>query len=159
MAAARVVARLLDLRSALLLNSSLPSLSDGRHDVTGRPQAEGLRLRERPRRRLVPRPDGLERGRGAPVGGACEALLLTPKARIVAPLVVWRRGADDFLLLTEPGAGERLARELLRARFAAKCSIGPRSTSSVVLGAIGARVDSTRPRWFDATTTGYRRWS
>ena len=45
-----------------------------------------------------------------PVGGSCEALLLTPKARIIAPLVVWRRAEDDFLLLTEPGAGERLAR-------------------------------------------------
>ena len=42
---------------------------------------------------------------GLPPGGSCEALLLTPKARIVAPLVVWRRGEDDFLLLTEPGSG------------------------------------------------------
>ena len=57
------------------------------------------------------------------LGRSCEALLLTPKARVVAPLVVWRRAADDFLLLTEPEAGERVARELLRARFAAKCRI------------------------------------
>ena len=57
------------------------------------------------------------------VGESCEALLLTPKARVVATMVVWRRGEDDFLLLTEPEAGERLARELLRARFAAKCEI------------------------------------
>ncbi len=57
------------------------------------------------------------------VGGSCEALLLTPKARVIATLVVWRRGADDFLLLTEPGAAERIARELLRSRFAAKCEI------------------------------------
>ena len=35
-------------------------------------------------------------------GEACEALLLTPKARVIAPLTVWRRGAEDFLLLTEP---------------------------------------------------------
>ena len=71
-----------------------------------------------------------------PVGGSCEALLLTPKARIIAPLVVCRRGEDDFLLVTEPGAGERLARELLRARFAAKCSIEPEQHRSVlVLGA------------------------
>src|SRR5262245_60215479 len=38
-------------------------------------------------------------------GEACEALLLTPKARVVAPMVVLRRGADDYLLLTEPGLG------------------------------------------------------
>jgi folate-binding protein YgfZ len=73
-----------------------------------------------------------------PVGDAREALLLTPKARIVAPLVVWRRGEDDFLLLTEPEAGERLLRELLRARFAAKCAIEPEEHRSVVvLGASG----------------------
>ena len=71
-----------------------------------------------------------------PVGGSCEALLLTPKARVVAPMVVWRRGEDDFLLLTEPEAGERLARELLRTRFAAKCEVGVEEHSStVVLGA------------------------
>ena len=70
-----------------------------------------------------------------PVGDTCEALLLTPKARIVAPMTVWRRGADDFLLLTEPEAGERLARELLRGRFAAKCEIAlEEHRSLVVLG-------------------------
>jgi folate-binding protein YgfZ len=68
-----------------------------------------------------------------PRGGSCEALLLTAKARIVAPLVVWRRGEDDFLLLTEPEAGERLARELLRARFAAKCEIALEEHHSTVL--------------------------
>ena len=70
------------------------------------------------------------------VGGSCDALLLTPKARIVAPLVVWRRAADDFLLLTEPEAGERVARDLLRARFASKCEIAlEQHRSVVVLGA------------------------
>jgi aminomethyltransferase len=67
------------------------------------------------------------------VGDSCEALLLTPKARVVAPLVVLRRAHDDFLLLTEPEAGERLGRELLRARFAAKCAIEPEAHRSVVL--------------------------
>ena len=56
-------------------------------------------------------------------GEACQALLLTAKARIVAPLTVLRRGADDFLLLTEPSLGDRVASELLRFRFAAKCAI------------------------------------
>ena len=71
-----------------------------------------------------------------PVGESCEALLLTPKARVVAPMIVWRPGEDEFLLLTEPEAGERLARELLRTRFAAKCEIGVEvHSSTVVLGA------------------------
>jgi folate-binding protein YgfZ len=56
-------------------------------------------------------------------GEACEALLLTPKARVIAPLVVWRRAEDDFLLLTEEGLGERVRTALLRARFAAKAEI------------------------------------
>ena len=73
------------------------------------------------------------------IGDACEALLLTAKARIVAPLVVWRRADDDFLLLTEPEAGERVARELLRARFAAKCEISPEEHSSLLL--LGAGQD------------------
>jgi tRNA-modifying protein YgfZ len=71
-----------------------------------------------------------------PVGDSCEALLLTAKARIVAPVTVWRRHADDFLLLTEPEAGDRLVRELLRSRFAAKCEIAlEEHRSVVVLGA------------------------
>src|SRR3954468_14816808 len=53
-------------------------------------------------------------------GEACDALLLTPKARLIAPLRVLRRADDDFLLLTEPGLGEVVQRQLLRARFAAK---------------------------------------
>lgn len=57
------------------------------------------------------------------VGEAREALLLTPRARVIAPLVALRRGADDYLLSTEPGLGERLAHVLLRGRFAAKVEI------------------------------------
>ena len=40
---------------------------------------------------------------------ACEALILTPKGRVIAPLLVWRRSEDDFLLLTEPELGEARA--------------------------------------------------
>jgi folate-binding protein YgfZ len=69
------------------------------------------------------------------VGGSCEALLLTAKARVIAPLVVLRRGVDDFLVLTEEGLGERVRATLLRSRFAAKCEIAVEDhTSSVVLG-------------------------
>ncbi len=63
----------------------------------------------------------------------CQALLLTPKARVIAPLVVVRRADDDFLLLTEPGLGEIVRATLLRARFAAKVEIEPEEHRSVVV--------------------------
>src|SRR6476659_7254461 len=59
------------------------------------------------------------------IGDACEALLLTPKARVIAPLVVLRRRVDDFLLLTEKGLGDVVRAALIRSRFAAKCDIEP----------------------------------
>lgn len=69
-------------------------------------------------------------------GEACQALLLTPKARIVAPMVVYRRADDDFLLLTEPELGDTLRTALLRARFAARCAIeAEQHRSMLVLGA------------------------
>ena len=63
------------------------------------------------------------------------ALLLTAKGRIVAPLRVWRRSADDFLLLSEPELGDSVRSSLMRARFAAKCEIElEQHTSLVVFG-------------------------
>jgi len=63
----------------------------------------------------------------------CDALLLTPKARVIAPVRVWRRGDGDFLLLTEPELGDVVRSTLLRARFAAKCEIEPEEHSSAVV--------------------------
>jgi folate-binding protein YgfZ len=63
----------------------------------------------------------------------CPALLLTPKARVIAPLVVVDRGEGDYLLLTEPGLGEVVRTTLLRARFAAKVDIEPEEHTSVVV--------------------------
>jgi folate-binding protein YgfZ len=69
-------------------------------------------------------------------GPSCEALLLTAKARVIAPLVVWRRDDDDFLLLTEPELGEVVRAHLTRMRFAAKCEIAlEEHVSTVVFGA------------------------
>ena len=69
-------------------------------------------------------------------GDVCEALLLTAKGRVIAPLVVWRRSPDDFLLLTEPGLGEVVRATLLRARFATKCEVEREEhTSTIVFGA------------------------
>ncbi|MSO58021.1 MAG: hypothetical protein EXQ77_03145 [Thermoleophilia bacterium] len=76
-------------------------------------------------------------------GEACEALLLTPASKIVAPLVVWRRGADDFLLLTEPRLGATVRATLLRARLASRCAIEPEEhTSTLVLGGADTGVTS-----------------
>jgi tRNA-modifying protein YgfZ len=63
----------------------------------------------------------------------CEALLLTPKGRVIAPLVVVRRGDDDFLLLTEPGLGDAVRSTLLRSRFAAKADIEREEHSSLLV--------------------------
>jgi folate-binding protein YgfZ len=69
-------------------------------------------------------------------GGSCEAMLLTAKARVIAPLTVLRRAPDDFLLLTEPELGERVRAELVRFRFAAKAVIeAEEHESHVVIGA------------------------
>jgi folate-binding protein YgfZ len=56
-------------------------------------------------------------------GEARQALLLTPKGRIVAPLRAVREAPQRFLLITEAELAEPLAAALLRARFAAKCEI------------------------------------
>jgi tRNA-modifying protein YgfZ len=63
----------------------------------------------------------------------CEALLLTPKGRVIAPLVLVRRGPENFLLLTEAGLGERVRGALTRARFAAKVEIEAEEHRSVVV--------------------------
>ena len=70
------------------------------------------------------------------VGGSCEALLLTAKGRVIAPLRVWRRGEDDFVLLTEAELGERVRAELVRSRFATKAEIEPEEhEAAIVFGA------------------------
>jgi folate-binding protein YgfZ len=66
-------------------------------------------------------------------GEVVDALLLTPKARVIAPLRVWRRGEDDFLLLTEPELGEIVRSTLLRGRFATRCEIELEEHSSAIV--------------------------
>jgi folate-binding protein YgfZ len=74
---------------------------------------------------------------GLAPAGVCDALLLTAKARVIAPVKVWRRGEQDFLLLTEPELGERVRAELQRFRFAAKAEIEPEEhVSHIVFGGV-----------------------
>jgi folate-binding protein YgfZ len=73
-----------------------------------------------------------------PESGSVDALLLTAKARVIAPLLVWRRGEDDVLLLTEPELGETVRAQLTRMRFAAKCEIEVEEhVSTIVLAGDG----------------------
>ena len=94
---------------------------------------------------------------GLAVGEACDALLLTAKARVIAPLRIRRRAADDFLLLTEPELGETVRLELVRMRFAAKTEIEPEEHESwLVLG--GDEVVDERPPGEEVGEEELERW-
>jgi folate-binding protein YgfZ len=76
------------------------------------------------------------------VGDACPALLLTAKARVIAPVVVWRRGDDDYLVLTEPELGDAVRALLARMKLRAQCEVEPEEHSSVlVFGGEGIATD------------------
>lgn len=91
------------------------------------------------------------------VGDACEALLLTAKARVIAPVHVRRRSTDDFLLSTEPELGDVLRTQLLRARFAAKAEVEPEQHEAwLVLG--GAEVLDERPEGDEVDGAAFERW-
>ncbi|MGI8605692.1 MAG: YgfZ/GcvT domain-containing protein [Gaiellaceae bacterium] len=66
-------------------------------------------------------------------GEACDALLLTPKARVIAPLKVVRRGEEDFLLLTEPDLADVVRSHLLAFRFAARLDVEVEEHESFLL--------------------------
>jgi folate-binding protein YgfZ len=66
-------------------------------------------------------------------GQSCEALLLTPKARLIAVLHLLRRGAHDFLLLTEPELGDVVRDHLVRMRLAARAEIEREEHDSYLL--------------------------
>jgi len=91
------------------------------------------------------------------VGEACDALLLTAKAKVIAPLRVLRRAEDDFLLSTEPELGDRVAHELTRMRFAAKAEIEPeRHEAWLVLGN-GEALDE-QPAGEEVSEEEFERW-
>jgi folate-binding protein YgfZ len=90
-------------------------------------------------------------------GETCDALLLTAKARVIAPLRIIRRADDDFLVLTEPELGETVRRELLRMRFAAKAEIESEEHESwLVLG--GEEVLDERPAGEEVDEEQLERW-
>jgi tRNA-modifying protein YgfZ len=73
------------------------------------------------------------------VGAACPALLLTAKARVLAPLVVLRRDEEDYLLLTEPELGEPVRALLTRMRLRDRCEIEAEEHESVLVFGDGTR--------------------
>jgi folate-binding protein YgfZ len=76
---------------------------------------------------------------------------------VIAPLRVLRRGEDDFLVSTEPELGERVRKELLRSRFAAKVEIEPEEHDAwLVLG--GDEVIDTRPEGDEVDEDAFERW-
>ncbi|MFY9580206.1 MAG: hypothetical protein WAQ33_12900 [Gaiellaceae bacterium] len=91
------------------------------------------------------------------VGQACDALLLTAKARVIAPVRVLRRGEDDFLLSTEPELGERVRNELLRSRFAAKAEIELEEHESWLVLGSGEVLDE-RPEGEEVGEDKLERW-
>ena len=96
--------------------------------------------------------DFLQRMLSNDVSADCEALLLTPKGRIIAPMSVSRRGGDDFVLATEPGLGETLRAALVRARLASKVEIEPEAFPDTAKSppdeeAERARIEAGVPAW------------
>jgi len=90
-------------------------------------------------------------------GESCQALLLTPKARMIAPLRVRRRGEDDFLVSTEPELGDAVRTTLVRARFAAKCELEPEEHEAwQVLG--GDEELDEQPSAQEVGVEEYERW-
>ncbi|HET7353729.1 MAG TPA: hypothetical protein VFJ11_06745 [Gaiellaceae bacterium] len=89
-------------------------------------------------------------------GEACAALLLTAKARLIAPLVVLRRDDDDFLLLTEPGLGEVVRGHLTRMRLRAQCEIEPEQHDSVLVFGAATGFASDWPGAREALDAGLR---
>jgi len=109
-------------------------------DVAARPRAfvrvSGPDARDYLQRMVSNDVDALE------AGGSVPALLLTAKARLIAPLVVWRRGDEDYLLLTEPELGETMRAHLARMRLRARCEIEAEEHESVlVFGGEGIATD------------------
>ncbi|MGZ8716990.1 MAG: CAF17-like 4Fe-4S cluster assembly/insertion protein YgfZ [Gaiellaceae bacterium] len=81
---------------------------------------------------------------GLAAGEARPALLLTPKARVIAPVVVWRRAEQDFLVLTEPELGDVVRALLTRMRLRAKCEIELEKHASVLVFAADVELIQSR---------------
>jgi tRNA-modifying protein YgfZ len=91
------------------------------------------------------------------IGATCDALLLTAKAKVIAPLHVLRRADDDFLLSTEPELGDRVRHELVRMRFAAKAEIEPEEHVAWLVLGEGEVLDE-QPPGEEVSEEEFERW-
>jgi folate-binding protein YgfZ len=90
-------------------------------------------------------------------GDACDALLLTPKARVLALVRVHRRGHDDFLLSTDPETGDALRTHLVRARLRSRCEIASEDHAAwLVLG--GAELVDEEPPGEEVDAAAWERF-
>jgi folate-binding protein YgfZ len=91
------------------------------------------------------------------IGDAAQALLLTPKGRIIAPLRVARTGAESFVLITDTAAlAAPTAAALLAARFAARCEVEVRPWSGFV--ALGSEPEAPRAPTGDYGVEAWEAW-
>ncbi|HKI90970.1 MAG TPA: hypothetical protein VJ986_01605 [Gaiellaceae bacterium] len=87
-------------------------------------------------------------------GGSCPALLLTAKGRVLAPLLVWRRGEDDYVVLTEPELGEAVRALLVRMRLRSRCEIEPEEHVSALVFGGGDGIPGDVPGAVEVLDTG-----
>ncbi len=73
------------------------------------------------------------------VGSAAYALLLTPKARVIADLRLTRLDDDRFLIDCDPAAGDQVRALLTRYRLAARAVIEPADAAFAVIVVAGPK--------------------
>src|SRR6188474_829845 len=90
-------------------------------------------------------------------GSSAQALLLTPKGRIIAPLRAIRTAPDTFVLVTDSSdlAGP-VADSLRAARFASRCEIGVRPWAGFVQ--VGSEPEAPAVRTPDFGVEAWEAW-
>lgn len=93
---------------------------------------------------------------GTAPGTARHALFLTNKARIVAPVLLYRAADDRVLLEMDPAVQESLVAHLRRYRLRAKVEVGPVDVGAVSI--VGASAKEVAPSdaagWYDSPAWG-----
>lgn len=91
---------------------------------------------------------------GIEAGSARHALLLTNKARIVAPAIAYRAGADEVLLEVGPGLVDTLLTHLRRYRLRSRVELEHADLGCVSVVGPGAIDVAAGDDWFDTPMFG-----